>query len=267
MKVELSLTERNATVNPTAHIDKRVKLSAGCVIGQNVQIHGKVSIDKNVWVDSNVIIYGPIDIDSGTYLGPNSILGFPERQELRNILLKRTLDPKLKNGKPTKIGKNVMIRSNCVVYSGVIIGDNVRFGHNVMVRENVKIGEDSTVGTNSVIDGSCKIGRKASIQTGVYVSTYTTVEDNVFLGPCCSLINDLYLAQKKYELKGPTIKNGASIGANSTIFPAITIGEGAVVGAGAVVREDVPSRVVVVGVPAKKLKDVPEDWHIQGSLS
>jgi acetyltransferase-like isoleucine patch superfamily enzyme len=134
-------------------------------------------------VDSNVIIYGPIDIDSETYLGPNSILGFPESQNLRNALLEKNLDPKLEKRKPTKIGKSVIIRSNCVIYSGVTIEDNVRFGHNVMVRENVKIREDSTIGTNSVIDGSCEIGHNVSIQTGVYISTYTTVEDNVFLGP------------------------------------------------------------------------------------
>ncbi|MDH5770370.1 MAG: hypothetical protein OEZ25_03685, partial [Candidatus Bathyarchaeota archaeon] len=78
----------------------------------------------------------------------------------------------------------------------------------------------------------------------------------------CVLTNDLFLMQKKYELKGPTVKSGASIGANATIFPSITIGEGAVVGAGAVVRKDVPPRVIVAGVPAKKLKDVPPDWNI-----
>jgi acetyltransferase-like isoleucine patch superfamily enzyme len=100
-----------------------------------------------------------------------------------------------------------------------------------------------------------------SIQTGVYICTYSTVEDGVFLGPCCVLTNDKYVYQKPYKLLGPTVKRGASIGANALLFPGVTVGEGAVVGSQAMVNSDVPARTVVVGIPAKKIKDVPEDWH------
>jgi acetyltransferase-like isoleucine patch superfamily enzyme len=75
------------------------------------------------------------------------------------------------------------------------------------------------------------------------------------------LINDKYLMQKKVELRGPTIKTGASVGANAVIFPDVTVGEGAVIGAGSVVMEDVPPKVISAGVPAKVMKEVPPDWQ------
>jgi len=176
------------------------------------------------------------------------------------MLMKHDRTPRLLSGKITRIGEEVHLRSNCVIYSDTVVGNRVRFGHNAMVREKVVIGDGSLVGTGSVIDGHCSIGCSVSIQTGVYISTFSVVEDAVFLGPHCALINDKYVAQRQFELKGPKIARGASIGANAVVFPGVTVGEGAVVGAGAVVTKDVPSRVVVVGVPAKRLKNVPADW-------
>ncbi len=230
------------------------------VIGANVNLYGPVILDKSVWLEPNVTIFGPVEIGKGTYVGPNCVLGFPDRTEFTEMLKKRNRATRSETGKPTKVGEEVNLRSNCVLYSGTTVGDRTQFGHNAMVRENVAIGERSLVGTNTVIDGNCTIGRNVSIQTGVYISTYTTIEDSVFLGPCCTLINDKYVTQTPYKLKGPTIRKGASIGANATVFPGVEVGEGAVVGAGAVVTKDVPSKVIVTGVPATRLKDVPNSW-------
>lgn len=251
-----------AKVDSTAHVDLEAQISEGCFIGPRVQVYGKAFFSRNVWVEPNVIVYGPAEIGEESYIGPNSLVGFPSSDELEAIRAKRDLGQKLRGSKLTKIGARVTIRSNCVIYSGVEVGNNVRFGHNVIIRENVNIGEETLIGTNSVVDGDCKIGRKISMQTGVYVPKYSAIEDHVFLGPNCVLTNDLYMMQKKYKLKGPKVKSGASIGANATIFPAVTVGEGAVIGAGAVVRDDVAAKTVVAGVPAKKIKKVPHNWHI-----
>ncbi len=250
-------------VSKTASIDERTRLPSKIFVGHYAQIHGRVLLGEGLWIEPNVIIYGPVEIGVGSYIGSNSIIGFPNREELEEIISESDMERKLKKGKITKIGKKVLVRSNCVIYSSVDVGDNVSFGHNVMVRENVKIGSGTLVGTNSVIDGNCRIGCKVSIQTGVYISAYTTIEDSVFLGPRCVLINDRYLAQKETKLIGPTIRRSSSIGANATIFPRVTVEEGAVVGAGAVVVDDVPPRTIVVGVPAKKMRDVPPDWKSQ----
>jgi len=190
-------------------------------------------------VSKKAILYGKVRIGEGSTIQDNVILGSAEEGEL-------------------SIGKASIIRSGAVIYSGVKIGNNFRSGHNILIRENSEIGDNVLVGTNSVIDGDCKIRSNVSIQTGVYITRYTTIEDNVFLGPCCVMTNDKYM---KYGavLKGPVIKQGASIGANSTIMPGITIGEGAIVAAGSVVTKDVPPYKVVMGVPARVVKDAPTE--------
>lgn len=214
-------------------------------------------------MEPNVIFYGPADIGAGTYVGPNSVIGFPSRLELAEISHMGSRAPRLEGDKYTRVGRNCVVRSNCVIYSDTNVGESVRFGHNVMLREDVSVGAESLIGTGVVVDGSCRLGRNVSVQTGVYISTNSVVEDCVFLGPRCVLINDRYVMQRDVKLVGPTICRGASVGANATVFPGVTVGPGAVVGAGAVVMDDVAPRTIVAGVPARKLKDIPQDWHIQ----
>ena len=190
-------------------------------------------------VAKEVALHGTVRIGEGTTIQDNVILGSLEDGEL-------------------SIGKASVIRSGAVIYSSVRIGDNFRSGHNILIRENSEIGNNVLVGTNSVIDGDCKIGDNVSIQTGVYITRYTTIEDDVFLGPLCVTTNDKYMRYGD-PLSGPVIKRGAKIGANSTIMPGITIGEGATVAAGSVVTRDVPPYKVAMGVPARVVNDAPRE--------
>lgn len=255
------MVKPDVKIDLTAFVDPTAEISTGCIIDPNAKVYGKVKLAKDVWLAPNSIIYGPAEIGENTYIGPNVIVGHPSRKELDEILKARRMDPKLRGGKPVKIGKNVAIRSNCTIYSDVAIGDYVQFGHDAMVREGVTVGAASLIGTNVIIDGECRIGRGVSIQTGVYICTYSTVEDFVLLGPNCIFTNDKFVGMKKCKLRGPVVREGAGIGAAAILFPGITIGKEAVVGAGAVVTKSVPSRVIVAGVPAKKLRGVPPDWQ------
>jgi acetyltransferase-like isoleucine patch superfamily enzyme len=150
------------------------------------------------------------------------------------------------------IGDNALIRSGSIIYPDVKIGNNFRTGHKVLVREHSEIGNNVLIGTNSVIDGNCKLGNNISIQTDAYITAYTTIEDDVFIGPRVVTTNDKYMFYGA-KLKGPTIKKGARIGANSTILPGVVIGEGAIVGSGSVVTRDVPAGKTVVGNPARAI--------------
>lgn len=187
-------------------------------------------------VSKRAILYGRVNIGQGTIIQDNVILGNLDGGEL-------------------SIGRDSIIRSGTVIYSNVRIGDKFRSGHNVVIRENTDIGDDVLVGTNSVIDGDCRIGNKISIQTGVYITRYTVIEGGAFLGPLCVTTNDKYM---KYgvELKGPIIKSGAKIGANSIIFPDVTVGKNAIVGSGAVVNRNVPDNDIVAGNPARSIRDI-----------
>jgi acetyltransferase-like isoleucine patch superfamily enzyme len=162
-----------------------------------------------------------------------------------------------------EIGDNSIIRFGTIIYKNVKIGSKFKTGHYVLIRENTVIGNNVVVGTLSVIDGSTKIGNNVSIQTGVYIPINTIIEDDVFIGPHAILTNDKYMINpqvylKKPELKGPIIRKGARIGAGAVILPGIEIGEYSVVGAGSVVTKNVPPYSVVVGNPARKIKDSRE---------
>ena len=155
------------------------------------------------------------------------------------------------------LGKNILLRSNTVIYNDVNIGNDFKTGHNVVIRENTKIGDDVLIGTNTVIEGNCTIGSNVRIQSNVYIPTNSTIEDNVFIGPCACFTNDRYPVRVEYDLKGPKIRKGASVGANTTFLSNIEVGDGAIVAAGAVVTRNVPPFYLAIGTPAK-IKPLPE---------
>ncbi|HML05680.1 MAG TPA: DapH/DapD/GlmU-related protein [Methanobacterium sp.] len=170
-----------------------------------------------------------------------------------------------KGSKHPIIGENPLIRSNTIIYNDVEIGDDFKTGHNVIIREKTKIGNDVLIGTNSVIEGNCTIGNNVRIQSNVYIPTNTTIEDNVFIGPCACFTNDKYPVRIDFDLKGPIIKKGASVGANSTFLSDVEIGEGAMVAAGAIVTKDVPSFFLAIGVPAR-IKPLPKHLKTSNKL-
>ena len=136
------------------------------------------------------------------------------------------------------IGKGTKIWHFCHVQSGADIGENCSFGQNVNISKNVKVG-------NGV-----KIQNNVSVYEGVELENY------VFCGPSCVFTNDL-TPRAKYPkgsagYKKTLVKEGASIGANATVVCGHTIGKWALIGAGAVVADDVPDHALMLGVPAKK---------------
>jgi acetyltransferase-like isoleucine patch superfamily enzyme len=167
--------------------------------------------------------------------------------------------------KPPIIGKNPHIRSNSIIYNDVTIGDNLITGHNVLIREKTTLGHDVLIGTNTVIEGHSKIGSNVSIQSNVYIPKNCFIEDNVFIGPCTCFTNDRYPVRVDYKLKGPTIRKGASIGANSTFLSGIEVGEGAIVAAGAVVTRPVPPWYLAIGAPAK-IKPLPPKLKVSNNI-
>lgn len=152
---------------------------------------------------------------------------------------------------PTVIGDGATIRSGTVVYADVEIGDDFSTGHHALVREGTVAGDDVLVGTRATIDGESRLGSHVSLQTGAYVPTHSELGDEVFVGPNAVLTNDPYPVREDVALSGPTIEDHVSIGANATILPDVTVGEGSFVAAGAVVDDDVPARTLAVGTPAR----------------
>ena len=158
---------------------------------------------------------------------------------------------------PAVLGKEAVVRSGSVIYGDVVAGDHLQTGHDVLIREQTVLGDNVLVGTKTVIDGRTEIGSNVSLQTGVYIPTQTTIGSNVFIGPQATLTNDPYPLRQKVDLQGPIVEDNASIGANATLLPGVSVGERSFVAAGAVVTDDVPSDTLAVGNPAE-YKPLPE---------
>jgi acetyltransferase-like isoleucine patch superfamily enzyme len=124
------------------------------------------------------------------------------------------------------------------------------------------IGDDVVIGRGSLVENDTTVGARTTIQAHAYVTAYSTVEEDVFIAPCVVTTNDNFMGrtERRHELKkGPTIRRGARVGGGAVLCPGIEIGEDAFVGAGAVVTKDVPARKVVVGNPARVIRDVADD--------
>lgn len=160
----------------------------------------------------------------------------------------------------TSIGQQATIRSHTVIYAGNKIGDNFQTGNKVNIRELNQIGNNVSIGTASIIEHHVCIGNNVRLHSNVFVPEYTVLEDDVRLGPYVVLTNTKYPFSPgaKDTMKGPTLKEGAILGANVTVLPGVIIGRRALVGAGSVVTKDVPDEAVVVGNPGKIIKIISD---------
>jgi acetyltransferase-like isoleucine patch superfamily enzyme len=160
---------------------------------------------------------------------------------------------------PANLGDGTVVSTGAVVFAGTTVGARVILGDQSCVRERVTIGDDVVVGRGSLIENDTTVGALTKIQADAYITAYSTLEDNVFIAPCVVTTNDNFMGrtERRHELiAGPTIRRGARVGGGAILCPGVEIGEEAFVGAGAVVTKDVPARMLVVGNPARVVRDV-----------
>jgi acetyltransferase-like isoleucine patch superfamily enzyme len=163
---------------------------------------------------------------------------------------------------PTELGDGTVVSTGAIVFAGSTTGARVIVGDQACVRERVRIGDDVVIGRGSLVENDTTVGALTKIQAEAYITAYSTLEDNVFIAPCVVTTNDNFMGrtERRHELiAGPTIRRGARVGGGAVLCPGIEIGEEAFVGAGAVVTKDVPPRMVVVGNPARAIREVAAD--------
>jgi acetyltransferase-like isoleucine patch superfamily enzyme len=163
---------------------------------------------------------------------------------------------------PLVLGAGTVVSTGAVVFAGTTIGEGAVVGDQACIRERCTLGNDVVVGRGSLVENDTAIGDRTKIQADAYVTAYSTLEEDVFIAPCVVTTNDNFMGrtEKRHALrKGPTIRRGARIGGGAVLLPGIEVGEEAFVGAGAVVLRDVPARALMVGNPARQIREVPDE--------
>lgn len=218
----------------------------GLVVGEDVRIGEGVSFGAHVVVHDGTAIGDGCVIEDGAVLG-------------KRPRLARDSGAAGEVGALT-IGERVTVCSGAVVFAGARIEDEAILGDQCFVRERSSVGERSVIGRGSVVDNDVSVGARVKVQTGVYLTAFSTVEDDVFLGPGATTTNDDTMARhgSEYALRGATLRRACRVGGGAVLTPGIEIGEEAFVAAGAVVTKDVPARAVVIGVPARVVREVGE---------
>lgn len=179
---------------------------------------------------------------------------------LRVLRILNLCEKSLKKQNPLEVAeiteekKSFFVHPSSYIDEDVEIGEGTRIWHYCHILRGSKIGKNCAIGQNVMIGPDVKIGDRCKIQNNVSVYKGVTLEDEVFCGPSCvftNVITPRAFVERKHEFKPTVVKRGATIGANATVVCGVTIGKYALIGAGAVVTEDVPDYALYLGVPAR----------------
>jgi acetyltransferase-like isoleucine patch superfamily enzyme len=206
-------------------------------------------------IAETAVVYPGVELGEDVVVGDYAVVG------KQPVLGRRSTAPR-EELPPLVVGDGASILAGAVVFAGTRLGPGVIVGDQACVRERCELAEEVIVGRGAFIENHVSVGARTRIQANAYVTAYSTLEEDVFLAPCVVTTNDNFMGrtEKRHAArKGPTIRRGARIGGGAVLLPGVEIGAEAFVGAGAVVLADVLPRTVVVGNPARQIREVPDE--------
>lgn len=226
-------------------ISSRAKLGKNLRIHEDVLIMEGVEIGDNCIIEPGVIIYENVKLGANSYVGAQCILG--ER------LIGYKNDPATYTNPQTVFGEKTTIRSGTIIYADCSFGPGFQTGHRAVIRERSVFGNNCSFGTLSQSDGDINIGNDCRFHNNVFISTYTTTEDNVHFYPMSCTVDSMH-PPCQIGREGPYLEANVIVGAKVLILPRVRIGTGAVIAGASVVTHNVEPNMVMAGAPAKKIK-------------
>lgn len=253
----------NCSIDQYSHIGSDVALSNfisigksiignGVSIGHGVFIGDDVIIGDNVIIHPNVVIYSGVTIGSGTEIFPGVFLG-KEPKGAGAIARSPVFT------KQISIGVNCSIGPNAVIFYDVTVGNNTLFGDGASIREKCRIGSYCIISRYVTVNYETTIGDRTKIMDNTHITGKTTIGNDVFISIMVGTTNDNVVrsAYEEERIVGPQIEDYVVVGVGASFLPAVRIGTGATVAAGAVVTRDVEANTLVAGVPAKFVRHLP----------
>ena len=224
-------------LGPFAVVGAGARIGAGGVLGSHVVVHPGTVIADGCVVQDHVIL------GKAPKLAPHSSAAGADGPP------------------PLELGAGAVVCAAAIVFAGARIGPGAIVGDQAYVRERALLGERSVVGRGTAVDNDVLIGDRVRIQTDVYLTAFSTIEDDVFVGPGVLTTNDSTMARHDdaYAIRGATLRRACRVGGASVLVPGVEIGEEAFIAAGAVVTKDVPARGVVIGVPGRVVREVGDE--------
>jgi acetyltransferase-like isoleucine patch superfamily enzyme len=222
--------------------------AAGLFLGDGVVL------PDDVWIGAHVVIHSGTSVGQGVRIQDGVVLGKPPAFGPSSTAPRDTPPP-------LAIGAGVTVCAGAIVLAGAQLGSGCVVGDRAHVRERAVVGEDTVVGAGVSVDNDVTIGARVRIQTASYITAYSVIEDDVFVAPCVTTTNDNTMGRHGagFELRGARLRRACRVGAASVLLPGIEVGEEAFVAAGSVVTRDVPARTLVMGSPAREMRQVADE--------
>lgn len=225
----------------TSDIGTGVTIGPFAVIAQDVRLGNDVRIHPHVVIEPGVVIADGVEVFPGAYIGK-------EPKGAGSLARKPTFDRRV------VIGANSSIGPHAVVYYDVEIGNNTLLGDGASIREKCRIGSYCIVARYVTVNYNTTIGDRTKIMDLSHITGNGSIGNDVFISVLVGTTNDNSMGQMQYDegrVLGPTVHDGAAIGVGASLLPNVDIGEGTVVGAGAVVSKSIGADKLVLSVPAK----------------
>lgn len=223
-----------------------VKLGANVVIGERVHLGDGVSVAPNVVIGDDVALADGVIVDPGAVIGKVPRLGPNSRYE------------PMGSG-AVRIEAGACVCSHAVIFVDVVLGPGSVAGEHSTMREGTRIGAGSVLGRHCGTAPGVRVGERVRVQAQSGLALGTIVEDDVFIGPSLLTFSDRTAGRDMdAAVEGVTLRRAARVGGGVTLMPGVCVGEEAMVAAGSLVTHDVAARTLVMGRPARFVRELLE---------